>query len=604
MCDSDNEEFESADEDFEEQKQRQSEAAGRKTEPTSKTKSPPAASDVELIIGTVAASSETDEPNPNDQNGQSEPKKIPEKGGVRKIVRLDREKLKEATMVIDKAKVKESGSATTTGPAVAEGWDDFDDDWGDFSVEAADSNKKPKESKETPTTAPADKTRFRDVDIDEVESKLKDFMKRQDDPPVSSVLDRMSNQDANASASATQSWGGWKPSWGGAAVSFLSSASKSVASITTNITQVIESGIGVPTPEELAKRQVEENAKLEADGYIREDAPVASEPQSTDRFGFDQIVSGVTQISSKVISGGLDTLEGIGKKTMTILQENDPGLLNKRNLLGMGNDGVILSQVLREAKEKTEERERNLKQVQKHLYKKKLHFESLFDDYHGLVHLEALEMLSKQASLRLDSLLAPLTGKALDDLQETMNEVNELCELPDSENDESDGTHSAPDLEHKLKEAVIDLDEVKVDFTDLLKCWEDNIGWLGEPTSRTAQQIFEKAMHALAQTTALCVLRMHKLAEILLILDHHSTANEADALVQLTTVFCWHLGGVAARFSAELSKLKDASQCQRSTGEDSDNALITNIFLEGSNSTSYVQNAFQLFIPILQIGAA
>lgn len=262
--------------------------------------------------------------------------------------------------------------------------------------------------------------------------------------------------------------------------------------------------------------------------------------------------------------------------------------------------------MLREAKEKTEERERNLKQVQKHLYKKKLHFETLFDDYHGLVHLEALEMLSKQASLKLDTLMVPLTGNALEELQETMNEVKELCELPDSENDDTDGTHTVEELEQKLKEAVTDLDEVKVDFQDLLKCWRENLEWIESSTTtvRSSQQIFEKALHALAQTTALCVLRMHKLAEILLILEHHSTANEADALVQLTTVFCWHLSGVAARFSAELSKLKADQQTRRSAGEDSDNALITNIFLEGSNSTSYVQNAFQLFIPILQIGAA
>lgn len=346
---------------------------------------------------------------------------------------------------------------------------------------------------------------------------------------------------------------------------------------------MIESGIGVPTPEELARRQAEEDSKLRADGYIREDEQCVLDQQNTDRFGFDQIVSGVTQISSKVITGGLDTLEGIGKKTMNMLQENDPGLLNKRKLLGMGNDGVVLSQVLREAKEKTEERERNLKQVQKHLYKKKLHFETLFDDYHGLVHLEALEMLSKQASLKLNSLLAPLSGNALRDLQETMNEVKELCELPDSENDDADGNHSVEDLEQKMKEALVDLDEIKVDFRDLLNCWNDNLVWLTDDSvPKTAQQIFEKAIHALAQTTALCVLRMHKLAEILLILEHHSTANEADALVQLTTVFCWHLSGVAARFSAELSKLKDDHQVRRPTGEDSDNSLITNIFLEVS----------------------
>uniref|UniRef100_A0A182T5Q6 Protein FAM114A2 n=1 Tax=Anopheles maculatus TaxID=74869 RepID=A0A182T5Q6_9DIPT len=494
-----------------------------------------------------------------------------------------------------------------------EGWDDFDDDWGDFTVEGGGGGggttvaSKTDEKKVVVTSSA--KASFRDVDIDEVEHKLKDFMKHKDDPPLTSVLDRLSSgaEGTKSAADAGQSWGSWKPSWGGAAVSFLSNASKSVATITTNITQVIESGIGAPNPEELARRQAETEAKLQAEGYHREEPDFdqgasSTERHTEDRFGFDQLVSGVTQISSKVITGGLDTLEGIGKKTMTILQENDPGLLNKRKLLGLQpNDGVVLSQVLREAKAKTEERERNLKQIQKHQYKKKLHFETLFDDYHGLVHLEALEMLSKQASLKLESLMAPLTGKALEELQETMSEVKELCELPETDNDDADGLHTADELEAKLQETIVDLNpNVKVDFGEIVKSWTEYTEWIGDGSEpeRTGQDVFEKAMHALAQTTALCVLRMHKLAEILLISDHHSTATEADVLVQLTAVFCWHLSGVATRFCSELTKMKDES------GDDSDSALITNIFLEGSNSTSYVQNAFQLFIPILQLGAA
>ncbi|XP_055545711.1 protein FAM114A2 [Wyeomyia smithii] len=582
MCDSDNEAFESADEDFEEQKQHDQDASRK---PNISTR---ASSDVEQKTVDSTGSSNADVP-PSEQQ--------PKVGGIRKIIRPDQAKYEEAKMVIDSAD-KEKKTAT-----VNDGWDDFDDEWGDFNVDTESAAKMKKEKSPV-------KTSFKDVNIEEVETKLQDFMRGQDDPPVQEISDRLSVQDEEKTSSG-QSWGAWKPAWGGAAVSFLSSASKSVASITTNITQAIESGIGVPTAEELAKRQAEEQAKLKADGYVPDEGEqLTSLPEAqpgADRFGFDQIFSGVTQISSKVLTGGLDTLEGIGKKTMTILQENDPGLLSKRKLLGMGNDGVVLSQVLREAKEKTEEREKNLKQVQKHLYKKKLHFETLFDDYHGLVHLEALEMLSKQAALKLESLLAPLTGYALEELQETLSEVKELCELPDSDNDDADGSHSVEELEKKLKESVTDLDEVKIDFQDILNCWKNNTEWLSnEPStgSRSSQEIFEKAMHALAQTTALCVLRMHKLAEILLILEHHSTANEADALVQLTTVFCWHLCGVAARFSAEISKRQDDDRNRRSTGEESDNALVTNIFLEGSNSTSYVQNAFQLFIPILQIGAA
>ncbi|XP_052869934.1 protein FAM114A2 [Anopheles cruzii] len=493
-----------------------------------------------------------------------------------------------------------------------EGWDDFDDDWGDFSVDTGGSTAGGPKGKNEPQTEA--KASFRDVDIDEVESKLQDFMVHRDDPPIASVLDRVATSGGGVAGGQTsdgQSWTGWKPSWGGAAVSFLSSASKSVASITTNITQVIESGIGVPNPEELARRQAEAEAKLRADGYVPESeqetiGTTARKAPSEDRFGFDQLVSGVTQISSKVITGGLDTLEGIGKKTMTILQENDPGLLNKRKLLGLQpTDGVVLSQVLREAKAKTEERERSLKQIQKHQYRKKLHFEALFDDYHGLVHLEALEMLSKQATLKLESLMEPLMGKALDELQETMGEVQELCELPemDVETADADGTHTAAELEGKLRETIVDLDpSVKIDFGEIVKSWAEYTAWLeqGPEGAASSQDIFEKAMHALAQTTALCVLRMHKLAESLLISEHHSTATEADVLVQLTTVFCWHLSGVATRFGSELTRLNQ----EDSGSGDTDSTLVTNIFLEGSNSTSYIQNAFQLFIPILQLGAA
>jgi hypothetical protein len=68
-------------------------------------------------------------------------------------------------------------------------------------------------------------------------------------------------------------------------------------------------------------------------------------------FPLGQIFSGVSHFgkiventSAKVLSGGLDTLEVIGKKTMAVLQEGDPGLKKKRALFKP--DGPILSQVI------------------------------------------------------------------------------------------------------------------------------------------------------------------------------------------------------------------------------------------------------------------
>lgn len=109
-----------------------------------------------------------------------------------------------------------------------------------------------------------------------------------------------------------------------------------------------------------------------------------------------------------------------------------------------------------------------MKLAQKKTYKKALHFETLFDDYHGLVHLEALEMLSKQATIRLQTLLMPLTGKALSELNDTLSEVKELCELNETEQEDSpDGMYETSELEDKFNTAIEDLD-IPVDFRDIL----------------------------------------------------------------------------------------------------------------------------------------
>lgn len=80
------------------------------------------------------------------------------------------------------------------------------------------------------------------------------------------------------------------------------------------------------------------------------------------------------------------------------------------------------------------------------------------------------------------------------------------------------------------------------------------------------------------------------LIDRLLIVDYY-------IFCRLVVTLCWHLGGIATRFGSHLSRLDGKS------GEKV-NDLITSTFLEGSNSVSYLQNGFQLFVPILQFGAA
>lgn len=185
------------------------------------------------------------------------------------------------------------------------------------------------------------------------------------------------------------------------------------------------------------------------------------ESQSYSSFGFGNLLSGVSSITklvestgSKVMTGGLDTLEAIGKKTMEVLQDGDPGLKKKRAFFMNDPDKPILSQILREAKEKAESEEKTLEERE---LARKIRFESLFDDYQGLVHLEALEMLSKQSNMKIQQHLIELNTNDLTSVQETLEEIKELCELDGNDGDEDDENKNDGNLKDRLKNACHDL---------------------------------------------------------------------------------------------------------------------------------------------------
>lgn len=80
----------------------------------------------------------------------------------------------------------------------------------------------------------------------------------------------------------------------------------------------------------------------ELQGHIRTRTLIHQHTTITLTLLFNLICPG-----SKVISGGLDTLETIGRKTMEVLQDGDPGLeRKKRAMMGFFDpDKPILSQV-------------------------------------------------------------------------------------------------------------------------------------------------------------------------------------------------------------------------------------------------------------------
>ncbi|XP_072945433.1 protein FAM114A2 [Epargyreus clarus] len=444
------------------------------------------------------------------------------------------------------------------------GWDDFDD-WGEADV-AANVNKP--------------------------------------EPNIKEVTECLAQTSTKSDG-----WG-----WGWGVDSLLSSATAGITTLTSQVSQgistVLETGIGAPDPEELARRKSKETAvKSEKPDDVKPAEPTRPEDDSTsgDAFPFGSIFSGVTKFvettGTKVIAGGLDTLETIGKKTMEVLQDGDPGLAKKRAMLGLDSgDKPVLSQVLREAKQKADEEDK-IKEAKREA--KEVHYENLFDDFEGLVHLEALEMLSKQVSMRIEERLRGVDPGKRQEIKETLQQVAELCEMPEEDDDdvsEDDEEQTSADsskadaLHDRLLKSTRDIG-LKIQFQPLIKQYADILSWLeANEDNQTEKTIYKRAVSGLAQTTALSVEIYHKTAEMLLVKTRRSTADEADALTQMTVVLTKHISELATLFTEKLNAhpAEDKQQI---------NNYITNVFLEAGNSSKYIENAFQLALPILQIGA-
>ncbi|KAM3966003.1 protein FAM114A2 [Aphomia sociella] len=469
---------------------------------------------------------------------------------------------------------KETPPVKETVKSQDTGWDDFDD-WGQDDTSKSTTENQPPESSKQP-----------DQDIKEVTDRLA------------------------AASTKSSGWG-----WGWGVDSLLSSATAGITTLTSQVSQgittVLDTGIGAPDPEELARRNLKETelkpSKLDdlaTSDSGKEKKTDESNSSNEAAFPFGSFLSGVTKFvestSTKVISGGLDTLETIGKKTMEVLQDGDPGLAKKRAMLGLDpGDKPVLSQVLREAKAKAEEEDRIREEKRE---AKEVHYENLFDDFEGLVHLEALEMLSRQVSMRIEERVRGLAPEKRQDIKETLQQVAELCEMPEEEDDDDEDESPPKDtpkedvFHEKLQTATRDLG-VKMQFQPLIKQYSEILNWLNTPDADLTQKaVYKRSVSGLAQATALAVEIYHKTAEMLLVKTRRSTADEADGLTQMTVALTKHISELATLFTEKLNSIPDDNKEQN-------NNYITNIFLEAGNSSTYIQNAFQLALPILQIGA-
>ncbi|XP_071950660.1 protein FAM114A2-like [Antedon mediterranea] len=526
-------------------------------------------------------------------------------------------------------------------------------------------------------------------------------------PNLQNPLDRLSEKSAKSS-------GGW--GWGGWGKSIISSATNTVSGLGHGLSsaiQSVESSLGVPQPEDIAQEETEETQSKEHnknksstndqeevetnEGGIDKDeekveeanaieveaATEATEETSSSGYSlFSYGASALSGVVGKTVSGGLGALELIGKKTMDVIQDGDPGLRKKRYYFTKST-GPTLSQTLKEAAEvagqaalkEVEDEERN-----------RAHFGILFDKYQGLAHLEALEILSNQSEGKVHSVMSTVTGDQLDNLKTQMIEIKDAFELQDMDVEEEDyetdkfvdtitehlftlSVAATPDKlkrvqreahdwlgrckqeleakkETKLKEKekkeiesneeenkedkIEDLaDNSKEDNTssddkkdedktvleeggdvkdkDISKD-DDKETEESEETIKLKEYLVPKEVHVktiqtLAELTSRCIEQFHKAAELMLLqqaIEHSKNPiQRAASLSKLTSVLCCEVSSLTSHFCEQLTIAADIMEVK----EEDVNPLITNSYLEGSNSMSYIQDAFQLLLPVLQVVA-
>ncbi|XP_035522510.1 protein FAM114A2 [Morone saxatilis] len=432
--------------------------------------------------------------------------------------------------------------------------------------------------------------------------------RRPDIKPVAAVeeIPKVEEQPAKTPTESTVSQGGWGY-WGSWGKSILSTATATVATVGQGLTQVIEkaeTSLGIPSPTDLSA-QVEEEQKGQGEASSETDKAAGDGPAAVgSAMGMLTSLTSVVQSTGKtVITGGLDALEFIGKKTMDVIAEGDPGFKKTKGLMIRNS---TLSQVLREAKEREE-----LQTAEKESDSEKkvvAHYGMLFDEFQGLSHLEALEILSRESESKVKSVLTTLSGDELTQLREELELIKDsfsLVEFDDEEVDEKKDEDGS-EFEREITEALEGL-SVTATVDKLSKACKSTcsqITDIGKPGNReqeseedvkktlSVEEVHAAAIRSLAELTARSIELFHKLAEMILF---SNGSTEASVLSQLTVVLCKEISLLSKRFT---SCLTTAGSNEKG---DVLNPLITGVFLEASNSASYIQDAFQLLMPILEI---
>ncbi|NXO60815.1 NXP20 protein, partial [Aramus guarauna] len=448
------------------------------------------------------------------------------------------------------------------------------------------------------------------------------------EPESEETLHEQSSPATDSSSKASR-WGAWG-TWG---KSLLSSASATVGHGITAVKEKAETTLGIHNVSsaslETAEPPAAETPIIQAEDSLDQSSPEnIPSPSSGSRGMLSAITNAVQNTGKSVLSGGLDALEFIGKTTMNVLAESDPGFKRTKTLMART---VSLSQLLREAKEK--EKQRRAQQV---TVERTAHYGLLFDEFQGLSHLEALEILSNESEAQIQSYLATLGGEQLETVKNDLIAIKEIF-VPKESDDEvvqkqkadmgeefvsmltellfelhvaatpdklnkarkkaykwlEEASCSTPvDREEKLKEKPGEPDEEKTEKEDKIHSDKTEVD-----KTNTVEEIYMLSIESLAEVTARCIEQLHKVAELILHgQEVEKTAqDQAKVLMNLTGAMCNEVSCLSKKFSDSLTAAGSSMKAEVL------NPIIDSVLLEGCNSATYIRDAFQLLLPVLQI---
>lgn len=420
--------------------------------------------------------------------------------------------------------------------------------------------------------------------------------------------DSMTQKPAQGTSGSGGGWGwsGW--------TSMLSQATASVTSGLTSVIETVETSLGVPDPEEMA-RKVKQEEKVVKQKLLEEKkggaigegksegANNAASESFFASFGVSSLTNVVQTTAIELGSSGLDALEFIGKKTMNVIAEGDPGLRQKREKLT--GKGPSLSQILKEAKEESNKKAAAAERPSEETGPTVDLFNE-FDKFQGLAHLEALEMLSRDCEAKLESRVIDLTEDELAAVKPLLRAVEEVFHMDDNADDEpTEGGDFMSELAENVK-------SLNLPFTadKLVATQEKAREWIktcvqeqdSSPGSREGMDIYATAVSNIAELTARTVELFHKLTELLL--HQADQPAETSSLVRaqsarkMADVVLVEISVLATHFAGCLNTAADDSE-----SPDSVSSLITTLYLDSSTSADYLRNSLKLLRPVLQFSS-